>query len=54
MGKLWNVAVVGATGIGGRQIMEFLEEREFPSERSHFWGAAGAPVRPWSSRGHRL
>ena len=30
MGKLWNVAIVGATGIGGRQIIECLEEREFP------------------------
>jgi aspartate-semialdehyde dehydrogenase len=30
MGKLWNVAVVGATGIGGKQLIECLEEREFP------------------------
>ena len=30
MGKLWNVAVVGATGIGGRQIIECLEERDYP------------------------
>ncbi|KAF0216658.1 MAG: aspartate-semialdehyde [Geobacteraceae bacterium] len=30
MGKLWNVAVVGATGAVGNQMIECLEERNFP------------------------
>ena len=30
MAKLWKVAVVGATGMVGEQILECLEEREFP------------------------
>jgi aspartate-semialdehyde dehydrogenase len=30
MGKLWNVAVVGATGAVGSQMIECLEERNFP------------------------
>jgi len=36
MGKLWNVAVVGAAGIGGGQIIECLEEREFPVGTARF------------------
>lgn len=30
MSKLWNIAIVGATGLVGNQIMECLEERDFP------------------------
>jgi aspartate-semialdehyde dehydrogenase len=30
MSKLWNVAIVGATGAVGTQMIECLEEREFP------------------------
>ena len=30
MSKLWNVAIVGATGAVGSQMIECLEEREFP------------------------
>jgi len=30
MSKLWNVAVVGATGAVGAQMIECLEERKFP------------------------
>ena len=30
MNKLWNVAVVGATGAVGAQMIECLEERDFP------------------------
>lgn len=30
MKKLWNVAVVGATGAVGNQMLECLEERDFP------------------------
>ncbi len=30
MGKLWNIAVVGATGAVGEQMIECLEERNFP------------------------
>lgn len=30
MSKLWNVAVVGATGAVGNQMIECLEERNFP------------------------
>ncbi len=28
--KLWNIALVGATGVVGEQLLECLEEREFP------------------------
>jgi aspartate-semialdehyde dehydrogenase len=30
MSKLWNVAIVGATGAVGTQMIECLEERDFP------------------------
>ena len=30
MAKLWNIAVVGATGAVGAQMIECLEERDFP------------------------
>ncbi len=30
MGKLWNVAVVGATGAVGNEMLRVLEERDFP------------------------
>ena len=30
MSKLWNIAIVGATGLVGNQIIECLEERDFP------------------------
>jgi aspartate-semialdehyde dehydrogenase len=30
MGKLWNIAIVGATGAVGSQMIECLEERDFP------------------------
>jgi aspartate-semialdehyde dehydrogenase len=30
MGKVWNIAVVGATGTVGAQVIESLEERAFP------------------------
>ncbi|HEY6873307.1 MAG TPA: aspartate-semialdehyde dehydrogenase [Geobacteraceae bacterium] len=30
MSKLWNIAVVGATGAVGTQMIECLEERDFP------------------------
>jgi aspartate-semialdehyde dehydrogenase len=33
MKKSWNIAVVGATGAGGEQLIECLEEREFPVGR---------------------
>jgi aspartate-semialdehyde dehydrogenase len=30
MGKLWNIAVVGATGAVGNEMLRVLEERDFP------------------------
>jgi aspartate-semialdehyde dehydrogenase len=30
LAKLWNIAIVGATGVVGTQMIECLEEREFP------------------------
>jgi len=30
LSKLWNIAVVGATGVVGKQMIECLEERNFP------------------------
>jgi aspartate-semialdehyde dehydrogenase len=36
MSRLWNVAVVGATGAVGTQMIECLEERNFPVGRIKF------------------
>jgi len=36
MSKLWNVAVVGATGAVGTQMIECLEERNFPVGKIKF------------------
>ena len=36
MGKLWNIAVVGATGAVGEQMIECLEERNFPVGKIKF------------------
>ena len=35
MSKEFNIAVVGATGVVGRQLLEILEERDFPVARLH-------------------
>jgi aspartate-semialdehyde dehydrogenase len=34
--RLYNVAVVGATGLVGRKIIQILEERRFPVAEVHF------------------
>jgi len=36
MSKLWNIAVVGATGAVGTQMIECLEERKFPVGKIKF------------------
>ncbi|MDY0235598.1 MAG: aspartate-semialdehyde dehydrogenase [Gudongella sp.] len=33
--KKYNIAVVGATGLVGRKILEILQEREFPIQKLH-------------------
>ena len=33
--KKYNVAVIGATGLVGRKILEILEERKFPIQNLH-------------------
>ena len=33
MGKLYTVAVVGATGVVGKELIQILEERNFPVGR---------------------
>lgn len=35
-GKLWNIAIVGVTGVVGEQIIECLEERDFPVGRIRY------------------
>ncbi|GAW68992.1 semialdehyde dehydrogenase [Geoanaerobacter pelophilus] len=40
MKKLWNVAVVGATGAVGTQMIECLEERKFPVGKIKFLASA--------------
>jgi aspartate-semialdehyde dehydrogenase len=40
MGKLWNIAVVGATGAVGGQVIECLDEREFPVGTVKFLASA--------------
>ena len=36
MSRRWNIAVVGATGTVGRQLIECLEERGFPVGKIRF------------------
>jgi len=52
MSRKWSMALVGANGTVGRQIIEILEEREFRSARSDTCPAA-ASERSWNSRGNR-
>ena len=40
MSKLWNVAVVGATGAVGAQMIECLEERDFPVGKIKYLASA--------------
>ncbi len=40
MSKLWNVAVVGATGAVGNQMIECLEERNFPVGKIKYLASA--------------
>ncbi|MBT0654341.1 aspartate-semialdehyde dehydrogenase [Geomobilimonas luticola] len=40
MSKLWNVAVVGATGAVGAQMIECLEERNFPVGKVRYLASA--------------
>ncbi|MBT1070822.1 aspartate-semialdehyde dehydrogenase [Pelotalea chapellei] len=42
MSKLWNIAVVGATGAVGEQIIECLEERDFPVGTIKYLAGAGS------------
>ncbi len=38
--KSCNVAVVGATGVVGRMMIEVLQERKFPVDNIHFFASA--------------
>lgn len=40
MGKLWNIAIVGATGAVGEQMIECLEERNFPVGKIKYLASA--------------
>lgn len=40
MSKLWNIAVVGATGVVGTQMIECLEERKFPVGKIKYLASA--------------
>ena len=40
MSKLWNVAIVGATGAVGEQMIECLEERNFPVGKIKYLASA--------------
>ena len=40
MSKLWNIAVVGATGAVGNQMIECLEERNFPVGKIKYLASA--------------
>jgi aspartate-semialdehyde dehydrogenase len=40
MSKLWNIAIVGATGAVGNQMIECLEERNFPVGRIKYLASA--------------
>jgi hypothetical protein len=51
MAKLWNVALVGATGLVGEQMKELLEERNFPVGAIRFLGRVLEPS--WSMGGSR-
>ena len=40
MNRLWNVAVAGATGAVGNQMIRCLEERDFPVKNIKFLASA--------------
>ncbi len=47
MKKIFNVAVVGASGLVGRKILEILEERDFPIDKLYLFASnksAGLPL----------
>lgn len=49
MSRLWNIAVLGATGLVGETLIKVLEEREFPSESSFRSPAIARSARASSS-----
>ena len=49
----YHVAIVGATGLVGRTILQVLQERDFPI-KINFWLLPVQQVQPWSLRGKAI
>ena len=54
MSKLWNVAVVGATGAVGESMIEILEQRDFPVEELYPLASERSAGKQVSFRGRDL
>ena len=54
MSRLWNVAVAGATGAVGNQMIRCLEERNFPIKQLKLLASARSLAKLYLSGGHRL
>ena len=54
MSKLWNVAVVGATGAVGEAMIEILEQRDFPVEELYPLASERSAGKQVSFRGRDL
>lgn len=49
--KHYKVAILGATGAVGREMMKILEEREFPISELHLLASAVLQARSFPGKG---
>ncbi len=50
MSKRWNVAVLGATGLVGGNMLSILEQRNFPVGELFPWRAPNPSAKPFASK----
>ena len=49
-----NIAIVGASGAVGQELMKVLEERRFPAEKVTLFGSSRSAGREYAFRGEKL
>src|SRR5450631_382695 len=54
MSKLWNLAIVGATGAVGEQMIQCLEERNFPVGKIKYLASARSAGQVLEFNGHAV
>lgn len=54
MSKLWNIAIVGATGAVGEQMIQCLEERNFPVGKIKYLASARSAGQVLEFNGHAV